>query len=58
MSNPQNPPTPLEQGIAAVKFAQVINLVKNNQLLTAAVVFILWQAGMIADATGYIGGMC
>lgn len=50
--------TPLEQGIAALKFAQIINLVKNNQLLTAAVVFLLWQAGLIADATGYIGGMC
>ena len=48
----------LEQGIAAVKFAQIINLIKDNQLLTAAIVFVLWQAGMIADATAYVGGMC
>jgi hypothetical protein len=51
-------PTPLEQGVAAIKFAQILNLIKNNQLLTAAVVFVLWQAGMIADATSYVGGMC
>ncbi len=57
-SDPEQNPTPLEQGIAAVKFAQIINLIKNNQLLTAAVVFVLWQAGLIADATSYVGGMC
>ncbi len=55
---PKENPTPLEQSIAALKFAQIINLVKNNQLLTAAIVFILWQAGVIADATAKIGGMC
>lgn len=54
---PDNP-SPLEQSIAALKFAQILNLIKNNQLLTAAIVFVLWQAGLIADATSYVGGMC
>ncbi len=48
----------VEGSIAAVKLAQIVQLVKDNQLLTAAVLFILWQVGMIAEATNYLGGMC
>ena len=44
--------------IAVTKTAQIIALIKDNQLLTAAIVFILWQAGAIASATSYVGGMC
>ncbi len=44
--------------VAAAKTAQIISLIKDNQLLTAAIVFILWQAGAIAQASSYVGGMC
>lgn len=48
----------VEGSVAALKLAQIVQLVKDNQLLTAAVLFILWQIGMIAEATNYLGGMC
>lgn len=48
----------VEGSIAAAKTAQIVSLIKDNQLLTAAIVFILWQAGAIASATSYVGGMC
>ena len=40
------------------KVAQIAQLVKDNQLMTAVIVFVLWQAGAIAQATTYIGGVC
>ena len=43
---------------ASLKMAQIITLIKENQLLTAAIVFIAWQVGILADATSYVGGMC
>lgn len=43
---------------ASLKMAQIVNLVKENQLLTAAIVFIAWQLGVVAEATSYVGGMC
>jgi hypothetical protein len=49
---------PVDQAIAATKSAQIIALIKDNQLLTAAIVFILWQAGAIAHAATVVGGVC
>lgn len=37
------------------KGAQIIQLVKDNQLITAVILFVLWQAGMVADAAAYAG---
>lgn len=51
-------PKPVETTVAVAKSAQVIALIKDNQLLTAAIVFILWQAGAIAHAATVVGGMC
>ena len=48
----------IEKSVAGIKLAQIIQLVRDNQLLTAAVLFILWQIGAIAEATNYVGGMC
>ena len=48
----------VEKSVAGIKLAQILQLVKDNQLLTAAVIFILWQIGLIAEATRYVGGMC
>lgn len=48
----------IDDVVAATKSAQIIALIKDNQLLTAAIVFILWQAGAIAQAASVVGGMC
>jgi hypothetical protein len=44
---------------SAVKAAQIVTLVKENQLVTAFVCFILWQIGALATAQSYAAGvMC
>jgi len=42
-------PVPLAKG------AQIIQLVKDNQLVTAVIVFVLWQAGAVSEALAYAG---
>ena len=51
-------PDKIPSATASLKLAQILNLIKENQLLTAAIVFIAWQIGVVADATTYVGGMC
>ena len=51
-------PDKIPSATASLKLAQIVQLVKDNQLLTAAVVFLAWQIGLVADATSYVGGMC
>jgi len=51
-------PSELPSATASLKLAQIVTLIKENQLLTAAIVFIAWQIGLVADATSYVGGMC
>lgn len=48
------PPKPVD----AAKLAQIGQLIKDNQLVTAVIVFVLWQAGAIATAASYVGGVC
>ncbi len=43
---------------AGLKIAQVVSLVKDNQLITALVVFVLWQAGAITQGVTALGGVC
>ena len=45
-------------GIPLAKGAQILLLVKDNQLVTAAILFILWQAGAISQGLGIVGGFC
>lgn len=47
-----------QKAVDATRIAQILNLVKENQMLTAVVVFLLWQAGAIAQAATVIGGVC
>lgn len=42
--------------VAAAKFAQIATLVKENQLVTALVLFVLWQSGAILSAYSTAGG--
>jgi len=38
---------------------QIVDLVKENQLLTALVLFVLWQTDVLLSAGQYVqGGMC
>lgn len=46
------------KAVDATRVAQILQLVKDNQMLTAIVVFLLWQAGAIAQAATAIGGVC
>ena len=47
-----------EPVVASAKVAQIIQLVKDNQLLTAALLFISWQLGLMAQASQMVGGVC
>jgi len=52
-----NPPS--DTAIDLTKSAQLIALVKDNQLTTALVCFLLWQIGALASAQSYAAGvMC
>jgi hypothetical protein len=45
--------------IQGAKIAQIVALVKENQLVTALCLFVLWQTGALISAFGYVqGGMC
>jgi hypothetical protein len=41
--------------VPLAKGAQIVQLVKDNQLVTAAILFVLWQAGAVATAVEYAG---
>ncbi len=47
-----------DKAVDATRVAQILQLVKDNQMITAIVVFLLWQAGAIAQAATVIGGVC
>jgi len=41
------------------RFAQIVTLVKENQLVTALCLFILWQTGALLSAAEQVSGvMC
>lgn len=45
--------------VTSAKAAQIISLIKENQLMTALVCFVLWQAGAFVSAYSYVqGGVC
>ena len=46
------------KAVDATRVAQILNLVKENQMVTAIIVFLLWQGGAIAQAITAIGGVC
>lgn len=44
--------------VPTAKAAQILLLIKDNQLVTAVVLFILWQAGALSQGFAIIGGVC
>ncbi len=57
MSLPETP-AGVEEVATVAKGAQILNLVKENQLITAVIVFFLWQAGALAQGINLLGGVC
>jgi hypothetical protein len=45
-----------EKVTAAVRSAQIVALVKENQLVTALVLFVLWQTGALLSVYSTAGG--
>ncbi len=58
MTRPGNEPISTGDVVAVAKGAQILKLVKENQLITAVVVFVLWQAGALQSAVNLVGGVC
>lgn len=55
---PQDPET-VEKAIALAKTAQIAEFIRNNQILTAIGLFVLWQAGAFLSAYSHVqGAMC
>ncbi len=55
---PTVPGTEIE-AVEVARATQLIALVKENQLVTALVCFLLWQIGALASAQSYAAGvMC
>lgn len=52
MTNPET----AQKVVAAAKAAQIMQLVKENQLVTALVLFLLWQSGALLTAYSTAGG--
>ncbi len=49
----------VEKIASAARAAQIVALVKENQLVTALCLFVLWQTGAFLSAYSYVqGGMC
>jgi len=51
--------SPVPAAVNVARAAQLVALVKENQLVTALVCFLLWQIGALASAQSYAAGvMC
>ena len=46
----------LDKAIAIAKTAQIAEFVRNNQMLTALGLFVLWQTGAFLSAYGQVQG--
>jgi len=48
----------VEGALGGLKVAQLMCLIKDNQLITALVLFVLWQAGAVSQVVSTVGGVC
>ena len=49
-------PEVAEEIMDATKWAQIMSLVRENQLATALGLFVLWQTGVLLTLYGEVGG--
>lgn len=45
-----------ETALDASRWAQIVTLVKDNQLVTALCLFVLWQTGALLSVSSAAGG--
>ncbi len=54
-----NPADATEAALEATRWAQIVTLVKENQLVTALCLFVLWQTGALLTMSQEVSGvMC
>lgn len=59
MTNGVVPKEAIIDTMQVAKAAQIAVFVRENQLLTAAIMFVLWQTGAFLSAATYVqGGVC
>jgi len=51
-----NVPASIEKAVQVAKTAQILHYIKENQLLTAVCLFVLWQAGAFISAAAAVSG--
>ncbi len=49
-------PESVQTAVTAAKAAQLVQLIRENQLVTALVLFCLWQSGALLTAYSTAGG--
>ena len=47
--------SPVSAVVPLAKGIQILNLIKENQLITAVILFIAWQAGAFAQVVSIVG---
>ena len=56
MQAPQPDSEIIEKAIAVAKTAQIAEFIRNNQILTALGLFVLWQTGAFLSAAAQVQG--
>jgi hypothetical protein len=56
MSNGEGVPEVVHSALSATRWSQILLLVKENQLVTALCLFVLWQTGAILTVSTAAGG--
>ena len=49
-------PAEVQQAVQVAKTAQILAYIKENQVLTALCLFVLWQTGAFLSAYGQVQG--
>ena len=56
MSSIPHDPDSIEKALTIAKTAQIAEFIRNNQILTALALFVLWQTGAFLSAYGQVQG--
>lgn len=52
----QDAPDAVKTALTATRWSQILLLVKENQLVTALCLFVLWQTGALLSVSNAAGG--
>jgi hypothetical protein len=56
MSNGEGVPEVVQSALTATRWSQILLLIKENQLVTALCLFVLWQTGALLSVSTAAGG--